>query len=94
MATGVPVAATNVGGVSELLDGGRCGLILGEDPKQWPDRIEALLDAQWLREDFARLGRRRVENRYSAQPWMRRIMAIYDRLLHIPPAVQPLRRAA
>jgi glycosyltransferase involved in cell wall biosynthesis len=30
-AMGVPVAATDVGGVRELLDDGRCGVILGGD---------------------------------------------------------------
>jgi len=94
MAIGVPVAATDVGAVREVIDDGRCGVIL--DPKDtsgWAQQIEPLLVSEDRRDELARRGRARVEERYSFEARMAKVFAVYDRLLPTRTAT-PVRRAA
>lgn len=91
MAMNVPVAATNVGGVGELLDQGRCGVILDNaDTTHWADHIEPLIVSQPRREELARRARKRVEEHYSFAQRMQRVIDVYGRVLDVP----ALRRAA
>lgn len=69
MATGVPVIATDVGAVREVVLGGRCGLIVA------PRNAEALAHAtlqlladRALRQRFADEGQRLALERYSLKP--------------------------
>ena len=66
MAVGTPVIASNVAGIPEALDGGRCGTLV--PPKDVPalaDAIAALLNDDPLRRRYADLGRRRTEERFD-----------------------------
>ncbi|MEX2215032.1 MAG: glycosyltransferase [Phycisphaeraceae bacterium] len=86
MAMGVPVAATDVGGVSELLKFGRRGVIL--DPKHqdtWATHIAPLVVSEDRRSELSRQGRRRIEKYYSFAQRMEKVLAIYDRMLSIDP---------
>ena len=95
MAMGVPVAATNVGGVSELLDEGRCGVILDPiDEASWPDHIAPLLVSADRRAALARLARERVEQHYSFARRMARVTSVYRESLGLPRPVEAQRRAA
>ncbi len=94
MALGVPVAATDVGGVPELLDGGRCGTILDQDYHSWTAHLSPLLVSPERREELARRAQLRVHERYSFAQRMEREVAVYDRLLRVEAAPRPLRRAA
>ena len=95
MAMGVPVAATNVGGVTDLLDHGRCGVILNQNQQTWADRIDFLLASPTRRAQFANLARARIENNYTFRQRMARMQRIYEHVLGIAPANdQPLRQAA
>lgn len=54
-ACGTPVVATNVGGLSRAVAGGRTGILVdGHDPARWADAIEALYDDPHTREDMGR----------------------------------------
>lgn len=54
-ACGTPVVATNVGGLSRAVAGGRTGILVdGHDPARWADAIEALYDDPRTREDMGR----------------------------------------
>jgi glycosyltransferase involved in cell wall biosynthesis len=92
MAMGVPVAATDVGGVRDLLDNGRCGVILGADPQQWAKPIGKLLGNPVRCEQYAMAARSRVKTHFSFRTRMQRMVALYDQLLGR--AVQPHRAAA
>lgn len=84
MAVGVPVAATDVGAVRQQLDDGRCGVIL--DPKdwqRWPMQMMPLLASASLRRAIGRLARLQLETRFSFEKRMKRIVALYRRLLGI-----------
>jgi glycosyltransferase involved in cell wall biosynthesis len=94
MAMGVPVAATDVGGVRELLDGGRCGVILDQNQANWPAQISPLLWSPAYRSGLALEARRRVEERYSYHRWIERLNAVYADVLGLRPAAERVRRAA
>jgi len=96
MATGVPVAATHVGGVADLLDHGRCGMILNQDQSTWADRIAYLLASADRREQIAQLARTRIENHYTFEHRMAKVFGVYQHVMgsKLPPLHQPLRRAA
>lgn len=65
LAHGIPVAATDVGGVSELVGEG-CGLLVPEgDRVALADAIRRLLHSAQLREDVSRAGRARVEREFA-----------------------------
>jgi glycosyltransferase involved in cell wall biosynthesis len=81
MAMGVPVAATNVGGVSDLLDSGDCGIILSDDETDWAKQIAPLLSIPTLRESYADLAHRRVSGAFNFRNRIRAVMSVYDQAL-------------
>ena len=81
MALGVPVAATNVGAITDLLDHGHCGIILNQDHTSWPERIAYLLTSPYRRARIATLARARIENHYSFQRRMNHVFDVYRQVL-------------
>jgi len=93
MAMGVPVAGTDVGGVRDLLDDGKCGTVLSQVVTTWPDAVAPLIVSADRREQFARLARRRIEQRFSFDKRMGKVLGVYQRLVTLP-NTEPMRRAA
>jgi len=90
MAMGVPVAATNVGGVSDLLDRGTCGLILPNVEARWADRLAPLLSQPSLLKTYASAAHERVQSAFSFHRRMSRIAGIYDDVMgRQPKAASP-----
>ena len=86
MSMAVPVAAADVGGVSELLKYGRRGVILdAKDQETWAGHIAPLIVSKDRRYELARLGRARVEKYYSFDQRMAKVFKVYDRVLSIEP---------
>jgi glycosyltransferase involved in cell wall biosynthesis len=82
MAVGLPVVASAVGGVPELVDDQRTGLLVV------PGAAAALADAlarvigdRTLREQMGRAGRKDALQRYDLPPFWRAHLELYDRLL-------------
>lgn len=76
LACGVPVVASDVGGLPEVVDHGRCGILVRpHDPVGMADAIAGLLDDPELARELGRRGRQRVVERYSADSafdaWLR-----------------------
>ncbi|MEW6265745.1 MAG: glycosyltransferase family 4 protein [Thermodesulfobacteriota bacterium] len=73
MAAGLPVAATRVGGVEELVQDGRTGLLVppGDSPRL-AEALLAILKNQPLREDLGRAGRAWVLANHSLEAMVRR----------------------
>ena len=98
MAMGVPVAAADVGGVSELLSDGRSGLVLGDHEEDWPAELSPILRDQSRRHELADRALQRVTARYSFERRMAAELALYDRVLRLLrpplPAEIALRQAA
>lgn len=66
MAVGTPVVASSIAGIPELLDGGRCGVLVPpRDVERLTDAVAALLANEGLRWEFAAAGRRHVERHFD-----------------------------
>ena len=78
-AVGVPVVATRVGGVVDIIEDGRTGLLCApQDPKDMADKIMALYKDGVLGEKIAREGRRSVEASYNLGLMMKKTLALYE----------------
>jgi glycosyltransferase involved in cell wall biosynthesis len=78
MAAAVPVVATKVGGVPELLDDGRAGLLVDpEDAEALAEAITTLISNPERRRDIARAGAIRAERHFDADEVSRRLVALY-----------------
>jgi D-inositol-3-phosphate glycosyltransferase len=78
MAMGIPVVATDSGGVPEILDYGRCGLLI--QPRQSRPLTEAIkryLKDPGLAKSMAHRARKRVEQEYDLQLVLDRIENLY-----------------
>lgn len=83
LASGLPVAATRVGGIPELLEGGEeRGLLIDPDaPEQLAECLERLAGDGALRERLAQAGRRHVENHHRLERWLDDFEAVYRELI-------------
>lgn len=78
MAAGVPVIASQVGGVGEVLEGGECGVALpAGDIAALSAAIGDLLSDTERRCALGQRGAERVKQRYSAQAMVARLADIY-----------------
>ncbi|MFI4861762.1 MAG: glycosyltransferase [Phycisphaerales bacterium JB063] len=79
MAMGVPIAASAVGGVPEMLDHGRCGQLLTPgDVAAWPSQMLPLLSPSPERSAMLMHARQRIESEYSFSERMRRVRTLYE----------------
>lgn len=66
MASGLPVVASYVAGIPELLNDGRCGLLVPPaNVKALALAIQSLLENEPLRMEYARLAREHTEAKYN-----------------------------
>lgn len=77
MAMGVPTVASPVGVNTEIIQDGRNGFI-AENPSQWIEKIFRLVREESLRKQFARQGRRTVEETYSAEVQSPRLADLFE----------------
>ena len=86
MALGIPVVASAVTGLVELIDDGRTGLLV---PPEDPDALaEALIELVRDPERRRRLGEQAREasrHRFDPDDWIRRMQEVYDDLLRTRP---------
>ena len=79
MAHSKPVVATDVGGTAEAVVDGETGLLVPpRDPPALAAAIRRLLDDPEAARRMGEAGRRRVEERFSAEAMSRRVLEIYD----------------
>lgn len=82
MASGLPIVATDVGGVAEAVDEGRTGLLTPRaDSAAMADGILSLLDKPRRAEEMGAAGRARVEADFSMDTATKATMDLYERLL-------------
>lgn len=82
MSCGVPVLATRVGGVPEVVQDGRNGrLVAPECPRALAEAMEELLLDEGARRALGEAGRRTVLERFGAEEMIDRTDALYRELL-------------
>lgn len=82
MVAGIPVVATAVGGVSELLDYGDAGMIVEPKmPESIADALLALYKSPELRRKLAGRARDRVIEKYSIQACAQIYQQVYEKIL-------------
>jgi glycosyltransferase involved in cell wall biosynthesis len=80
MAAGLPIVATAVGGIPEIVVDGETGLLVPR--RAGADGVESalarLLGDPALRKRMGLAGRRRFEERFTAELWAKRLRAVYE----------------
>jgi len=80
MASGLPVIATNVGGLSEVVDDGENGfLIHPKDVENLATKLERLIDDPRVRERLASNSVKIMENEFSIQGKIEKLTRIYEK---------------
>jgi glycosyltransferase involved in cell wall biosynthesis len=80
-AAGVPVVASRIGGVPEVVLDGKTGILVApEDPAVLARAIEALIKNPALRARLGHTARRRYEDHFSLQPMLDAIEEVYRSL--------------
>lgn len=82
MASQVPVVASNVGGIPEIIEDGVTGFLTEtEDTKKMAERILFLLNNDKERRNMGYRGRKFVENTHSWKNTTKKVVHIYKKLL-------------
>ena len=78
MASGLPVVASNVGGIPELVEDGRTGrLVPPGEPEPLADAVIGLLADPNRSADFGRAGRMKIEQNYSFDRMVEQMETLY-----------------
>ncbi|HEY3280083.1 MAG TPA: glycosyltransferase family 4 protein [Gemmatimonadales bacterium] len=78
MAAGVPVVATCVGGVPDVVSPAEAAVVPPDDPVALAAEIRAVYRNPEVARGRARAARTRVERDFRVAPWLARYEAIYD----------------
>jgi len=82
MAAGLPVVATRVGGIPEVVEHGVTGLLVPpRDPEALAQAIIALLQDRERAEAMGQAGRARVEKYFSVERMVQQTEALYEDLI-------------
>ncbi len=82
MRAGLPIVATDVGGISELVQSGQNGLLVPRsDTQALRIALERLVNDQSMRERFGRASRERYEADFTAQRMFDQTRAVYASVL-------------
>lgn len=85
MSAGLPVVASAVGGVPELVVDGETGLLVPPgDPEALADALGRLLGDAELRRRLGAAGRERAEREFGLERFRREHLELYERLLAAP----------
>ena len=89
MAMGKPVVATNGGGVPEIVEDGKTGILVPMgDAAAMADAICEIADDPVRARAMGRLGKKRVEERFTLEQVARKIEAVYEFLCAGSPAIE------
>jgi len=82
-AAGLPAIATAVGGIPEIVEDRRTGLLVDAPPsvEAVEAALAALLEDEALRARLGAAARERFATEFTAEAWARRLRAVYDEVL-------------
>jgi len=81
-AIGVPVVATKVGGVVDIIDNGKTGLLcMPQDPKDMASKMSAIYKDTQLWKDIAVNGRKKVESDFNLELMTKKTLTVYEESL-------------
>ena len=92
MAMELPVVATQIGGLGEIVDGGNGLLLSPRQPDRWAVEIERLVEQPALRQTMGQKARSTVVSKLEAGRWSEGVIAAYDAILAGPAEVGVARR--
>ena len=82
MSNMLPVIATNVGGIPELIEDGKDGILVPpENPKALARAISNLLENEELREKLSKAAYKKVREKYSINAYSVRMLDFYKSLV-------------
>ncbi len=81
MASGVPVVASRVGGLCEVVEDGETGLFVENSPEEIAAAVRRLLDDADLRRRLGVRARERVQERFSMERMVRETVRVYEEVL-------------
>lgn len=82
MRAGCAIVASDHGAAPELLDGGRCGVLVPpNDAHALAFAIDRLLRQPALREQYGRLAKQRFESEFSKDRFTSQLLSIYEELI-------------
>ena len=82
MAVGLPVVATRVGGVPDVVVDGETGILVpSENSKALASAIVKLLKDENMRQRMGEAGRRRVNPAFGVEAMVRKIESVYEELI-------------
>jgi hypothetical protein len=81
MSAGVPVVASRVGGLPEIVEHGKTGLLVDNDAASIADAIGKLRANPDLAHQLGAEGRRRVQENFTIDHMVRRTMEVYRQVL-------------
>lgn len=77
MGTGLPIVASNVGGLSDMIAHGRSGFLAEVDAKATAEAVIKLLQSQSLRESFGREAKA-DSHQFSARTMAEEYLKLYQ----------------
>lgn len=96
MVARVPIVATAVGGIPEIVEHGRTGVLLrpGAGAAELARALAPLLSNAAVRGRLAGQARRELEAQFTAERWLTRMCALYEEVLRAAPVRRRAGRAA
>jgi len=81
-AQGVPVIATRVGGIPEVVEDGKTGiLVASQNTEELIKAMQILIEDRQKRQAMSRAGSEAVKNKYSVQSFVDNVSKIYEELI-------------
>ena len=80
MATGLPVVASRIGPVTEMIEDGVNGFLV-ETEDEWHDRLKMLVTDSELRDRMGRAARATAVEKFSAHARIPRVLSIFENVL-------------